>query len=513
MTFDLGENPVAQDTATSLIACEYGQKMKVPADAIGKTASCVKCGGKIKITEDLIAQASGAADPPPDPPRSGNGNRPAPVPGNTSPIVSALLAKGIADAAGLQEAQLVQQDVQRTDWETLIAIGRVSSKDFHDFMSEQEGMTNIDLKNYSIPGDVLDFVPGELVRKGRLFPVDKLGKLLTIAMACPIDAATVEEVESTTGLKIKVMLCNLDDLRRSIHMYYPEKREQVAHDDTFSKDLAKEFNELLEMNPVARKAFDLEPLAPLKASVDRALQAGARGDAALAQLKKVVSQDLTCASLILSPANSAAYGFPKRVDNLDMATAVLGADVICRILQSIPAEDYMALDDDFDYKKFWTRSIFCAVASQAIATTMESQRVQTAYAAGLLHDIGRLGMHKILPHSYVVVTKDLSATEIFAAEERVYHIAHTEVGYMLARKWNLPSGITEPIRYQRDPAGAGKSREVVSTVALATLMADAYEIGGQPELKEQGELLETLNMSSTKATMIYKKLTEKGCAR
>ena len=502
---------MVQSTEMLIIACECGQKMKVPSEAAGKMVSCVKCGEKIKI----VAEPEPAATP----------TEPAPLPKGaqtiqiqirTQPrtedvasepdeasILHLMKRGGLIDDVAIKEARLVQQDLPRSDWETLIDIGRVSSSDFNVLLSKQPGITTIDLKNYSIPGEVLDFVSSELIHKGRLFPVDKLGKLLTLAMACPLDMEVVNEVAEVTGLKVKVMLCSLDDLRDSIRTYYPDRREQIAYDDTFAKELAKEFNESIEKNPAACKLFDMEPLPPVTQSVEKLQHALQDSVCPLSEITPLAALDPATAVFLLSPANSSAYGLPKRVDNLEMAVAVLGRKGLTQILDTETVDDYAGDSGTFDSEAFWNRARFCARAAKAIATTLESQRMQTICTAALLHEIGRLGMHQVLPHSYAAITAGIARNKLIATEERVFKITHPEAGYMLARKANLPTGLTEAIRHHRNPDDAKKSKEVVSIVALAALMADAQESDASLNLKDHPNLLENLNLTDTKATRIY----------
>lgn len=89
-------------------------------------------------------------------------------------------------------------------------------------------------------------------------------------------------------------------------------------------------------------------------------------------------------------------------------------------------------------------------------------------------------------------------------EERVFGLSHMEAGYMLARRWNLPPGITEPIRWHREPEAASKSREVVSIVSVACRMTDALEVGTEPVFEKEDSGLQALHLSEVKAANIFK---------
>ena len=71
--------------------------------------------------------------------------------------------------------------------------------------------------------ELLALVPAEIARKHELFPIDKMGKLLTVGMVCPLDKAAITDVEACTGLRIKPMLCTTADVRKALDRYYPVK--------------------------------------------------------------------------------------------------------------------------------------------------------------------------------------------------------------------------------------------------------------------------------------------------
>lgn len=488
----------------------------MPAGAVGKVAACVKCGIKIKISEKNTV-APGVPSPPATAPKEPEerprrkeqrkGTAPAPVARDSEHITKAFLEKGLVDEASLALARLIQQDLPKNTWEILIDTGQVSQEDFHALMSEQKGVARIDLQNYNIPNDVVEFVPEDIVRRGILFPVDKLGKLLTLGMACPIDAEIVDEVQERTGLKVKTMLCDLADLRKTIKVFYPPDRLHVSYDDTFGKEMVREFATTIENIEVAQRVFDLGLLPPAGPAAGGVKELAAQSEPDIRAVAEVLALDPTSAALILSVSNSAAYGFSKRVDNIGMAVTLMGVDAANTVLSAVEPKDYQQQFADFDYADFVRRSRFCSQAAHAIGDAAGSMRAVTAQAAGLLHEIGRLVLLTALPTSYATVTKGKVGEDLVAVEERTYRMNYTEAGYMAARKWNLPSGITEPIRFHRSPEKATRSREVVSIVALASLMTEARDSGEEAFPEDTTPLLQNLKLNREQVENVYRQLT------
>ncbi len=500
-----------------VLQCTCGQKMRVPAEAMGKSTACVKCGEKLKVSpENSTPIEPGASARPPasgTPPSQPSVSAATPVQGSSGTVEAAialLIEKGLVDDATLREARLVQRDMGRSTWETLIDIERVSADVFHALMAKQGNVANIDLKNYTIPGDVLPFVPEDLVKRGMLFPIDKLGKLLTVAMPCPIDGESIREVQERTGLTVKLKLCNLRDLRDLIREHFPPKREAAAYDDVFGKELSREFADIFAANDLAARVFDMTPPLPATATVAQFAKATQAPGASPAGLMEVAVPDPAATARLLSVANSAAYGFARRVDNIGLALTLLGQEAACGVMARMGGTDYLAKAGDMDYKSLWQRARMRGEVARALAETAGSQRGPTVWTAALLLEIGRFALDALLPNSYGALTKGKSGAALVTEEQRLYGFTHAGAGYILARAWNYPPSITEPIRHWNTPDDATKSREIVALVALAARMTTALE--SRTEMKDDGldGLCERANLTRDQADGVFKRIAAAG---
>lgn len=496
---------MAQDATMLLITCSCGQRMKVPSEALGKTATCVRCGERLRITVETTAPSASAPAPGPRPPEPGKNAGSGPA-STGMDAVHVLRQHGLVGAAAVEEASLVQQDIPKKTWDLLIDLGHVSSEDFHATMAKQKGIASIDLPNYHIPADVVEIIPGELAHRGVLMPVDKLGKLLTLAMACPLDVEVVAEVEAHTGLKVKPMLSTIDALKRTISTHYPLAKSLAAADDPMAQELHKEFAPLLERNEVARRIFEIDSLAPFAQTSERLKMATEtqNNGSTLKAITEIIATDPVATALLLRVSNSEAYGFSGRVDGLGLACTLLGPTAARAVVESVEAADYLAESEGFDFDAFWKRAHVCSEAAQSIASALNSQVAITVYTAALLHEIGRLALLRAMPKSYPSITARKSGPERVTAETRAYQLTAAEAGYLLTRKWNMPLTISEPIRFQREPRQAKRSREITPILTLAVLMADAYEIGASsPNLNKADTLIARLGISKPELQSIY----------
>ena len=500
---ELGGRTLAE-AAKLIIQCKCGQRMKVPAEAVGKTTGCVKCAARLTIEGPSPGPTKAA--PPPAPSKSKNGSAVSAGRANADRTVAMLKQHGLVTDHQIDEAVLVQRDMPTTLWEVLVDIGHVPSGELFGMMSKQEGVTPLELANYNVPGDVIQFVPEDVVKKHVLFPIDKLGKLLTLAMACPIDSEAVHVVEERTGLKVKRMACRLEDVRQVINTYYPDKKEHVAYDDAFSKELAKEFNDLLSKSAAARTIFERTDFAPLEATVKQA-ELARSSDSPLAGLIQIAGMDPMMTLNLLSLANSAAYFFAKRVDSLPLAAALLGQRGMLAAMTSDPGEAYSERENAFDYQALWQRARFCAQSAQGIAEACETPRRYTAYSAGLLCELGRLFMAEVMPHSYAKLTRHHHGVELLRLEERLYKINHAEATFMVTRRLNLPPGLTEPVRHYLHAEEAGRAKEITAIVALAFQMASGRYQGSHAGQEEARSIAQMLRIDSAKVAAVFQQTT------
>lgn len=131
-----------------------------------------------------------------------------------------LIEEGLVQRDQLEEALAKQKNTGMRIAETLMELGHLDRKAYEHFLSGQPGVASIDLENYNIPRDLINTIPRELAIRHQVFPIDKLGKLLTIGMACPLDSKTIEELQAHTGLRVKALLCSLESIEACIKEYY-----------------------------------------------------------------------------------------------------------------------------------------------------------------------------------------------------------------------------------------------------------------------------------------------------
>ncbi|MEE2657944.1 MAG: HDOD domain-containing protein [Candidatus Latescibacterota bacterium] len=207
---------------------------------------------------------------------------------------------------------------------------------------------------------------------------------------------------------------------------------------------------------------------------------------------QLISTDQALTAKILKIANSAFYGFPRGIATVDLAVVVLGFETVKNLGLSVSVLERFSGSGEsgvgaegtdsvagFDRQKFWEHSIACGVAARMLAGKLRYRVPGEAFAAGILHDIGRLILSQYFPSEFAEVLEFMDKEELYIghAEECVLGITHAQVGGWLAERWNLPTQLEETISQHHTPGRLGRGAELPSLIHLADFLCRRERIG------------------------------------
>ena len=120
-----------------------------------------------------------------------------------------LIEEGIITAEQLEKALVKQKSDGGFLGQWLIDMGFLDQETLTMVLVKQCHIPHLNLLDYQIDPDIVRLIPQELCLQHRILPVDKLGKILTVAMVDPlnIDALTAIR-ERFPNLRIKPILCD-----------------------------------------------------------------------------------------------------------------------------------------------------------------------------------------------------------------------------------------------------------------------------------------------------------------
>jgi diguanylate cyclase (GGDEF)-like protein len=218
----------------------------------------------------------------------------------------------------------------------------------------------------------------------------------------------------------------------------------------------------------------------------RILELAKSDDATLEDLAKALSSDPALAGRILKFVNSPQAGLGRSIASLDQAVSQIGFRGVqmMALSFSLVASGRNPSCAGFDFDRFWSRSLACAVAAKTLADTAGRLDPNEAFITGLLLHIGQIALACGLPDKYELVlsANRVPGTGIDALEQQAFGTTHLEVGAWLLQEWKLPETIWQTILQTQVPSNPPTPSQrlhpacVLRTAdVIASLLADPRE--------------------------------------
>ena len=226
----------------------------------------------------------------------------------------------------------------------------------------------------------------------------------------------------------------------------------------------------IEIDVLVEEIADLQPLPPIAAQV---LQLAEGETFSAHELAQAISSDPALTARVLRVANSAYYGFPRRITTIRDAVVLLGFRQIRSTLIATSVMRSMPSYEGIDAAAFWRHSVTVGLLAE-FGARIEGVHQDEAFTAGVLHNVGRLALDQARPREFLRArehARDLRVS-VHEAERALLGFTDAEVGEALARHWHFPTDLTAAIAHHADapasiPPGAGLARLVARARAFA----------------------------------------------
>ncbi|MEZ0329181.1 MAG: HDOD domain-containing protein [Dissulfuribacterales bacterium] len=240
------------------------------------------------------------------------------------------------------------------------------------------------------------------------------------------------------------------------------------------EEAGRQINEKWNANALCASILQgAEDIRPSSNVAIRALQLANGEDTSIIELEQLILHDQVLAANILKEANSAYYGLSRQVHTISQAIAYLGMRTFKKIvMDTCLADMYARCINTYDMEEgaFFYHSVTCARISETIAKVTGRVEPETAYLAGLLHDIGKIVIERYGTDLFTQVTsRVLLKNESFVqAEKDVFGLDHAAIGQYIARNWQLPMALEEAIAFHHEP----ENMNVISPLPCIVHIAD-----------------------------------------
>lgn len=211
-------------------------------------------------------------------------------------------------------------------------------------------------------------------------------------------------------------------------------------------------------------------------------------DVTVDDICKIISKDVGMTAKVLQMTNSAFFGLPRRVTNLERALGLLGLETIKVLVITVEIFSMHAHASvpGFSVHILWDHSSGVASLAKAIAREEKQDQmgVDDSFTAGMLHDVGKLVLATNLPENYrrVLTLMHEKDTSLMNAEREIFGTTHAEVGGYLMGLWGLPDTIVEAITFHHAPGQCpARAFGPLTAVHVADALDHTIHSGKSPE--------------------------------
>ena len=265
----------------------------------------------------------------------------------------------------------------------------------------------------------------------------------------------------------------------------------------------------IDIKSLRRKVENINSLPTIPSTLKQISKVIGDPVISLKEIGDFIGNDPALTTKILKMVNSAFYGFPGRISSASHATVLLGLNVIKGLLVGVSVFEVM----QNTMLGLWEHSLGCAITSRLMAKRKGLKDYDDVYAAGLLHDIGKIILFLEFPKEYKETINEAELKEITIVEaERDHFVAnHADIGSWLAEKWFFPRNLIEVIKYHHNPHLSKNAPVETAIVHLADIFMRANGVGfaGDPFVPAVNPVaFETLKFSETDIKEILEEMED-----
>jgi len=173
-----------------------------------------------------------------------------------------------------------------------------------------------------------------------------------------------------------------------------------------------------------------------------------REDARPSDVEAVVQSDQVLIAEVLRSANSAFYGGLSPVTSVQAAIFRLGLVQVARLVfMATERNRYTAHQPALGavMHRLWAHSSACALGAEWLSKKLGHRGIeQEAFVGGLLHDIGKLYLVRVLDEMAATSPEPFETPKAFLLE--LLDVAHASQGFRLVSEWNLPAVYSTIVR-------------------------------------------------------------------
>ncbi len=193
----------------------------------------------------------------------------------------------------------------------------------------------------------------------------------------------------------------------------------------------------------------------------------------LGEVADLIGSDPTFSARVLQCVNSVQFGLVQPIKDVRTALTFLGLDQTRQATVMLAARSYANGPlGTTALRRCWEHTVATAILADRIAQACQLH-TDLAYTAGVIHDIGRLGLLVAYPREYEAIIRDAAARccDLLDFESEQFGVHHAEAGRILSGRWGLP-GEFRVIAGRHHDRHEDNELDLLHIVHLACRLAD-----------------------------------------
>lgn len=176
-----------------------------------------------------------------------------------------------------------------------------------------------------------------------------------------------------------------------------------------------------------------------------ALDESIRNEADINTISNLISKDPAMSQMVLKIMNSPLFGMRNKINSVNHAVSLLGADKVKILVLTPKLQDALLLQTDVS-EFLWRRSVMNALCASKLTTIVDGIERDDAYTAGMFQNSGSMILHKSY-NDYEEVFANACEKEkpVHIEEYEHYGISNLLIANSFAKKWTLPSVVASTL--------------------------------------------------------------------
>lgn len=201
------------------------------------------------------------------------------------------------------------------------------------------------------------------------------------------------------------------------------------------------------------------------------------------QISEKIAMDQVLSARLLRMANSAYFGGSKTISSVNDALLRVGTGPVKTLVVASVLSSAFPKIKTLDMNRYWEDTFEVSVISSKLASASGLDENEV-FTAGLLHNIGELMIHTLVPEEAEEITRRVEkGADPIATQEEILDISAPSLGAKLARAWKFPDEMIDAIEHYNEPREADISPTLATTIHLARAIHQDWDALGDNALK------------------------------